>query len=200
MKRTAFGSALALAALASAQTAQAQNVCVQPEDAADAMIYFMPAAYDATMTKCENQFSADSFLTSEDGRLFIDGFRGQQDARWSGTYRFFQVFIQKQAKGDEAMGQMIANLPEDSLRPLIDGIMGQVIAQEVKSDSCEKIDRVVELLSPLPPENLGGLIAFILPEVDLKDPPVCGSKKAAAVPPPALTIPPPAPPRADEGS
>ena len=194
MKRTALGSALALSALISAQTAQAQKHCVEPEDAADAVVYMMPTAYESTLSACENEFNSDSFLTSDAGRAFIDGFRGQQDQRWSGAYRFFKVFIQKETKGDDAMGEMLANLPEEALRPLIDGLLGQIIAKEIKPNTCGKIDRVVELLSPLPPENIAGLMSFILPEVDIKDPPVCGTTRPSPPPPVIELLPAPPPP------
>ncbi|MEO0872679.1 MAG: hypothetical protein AAFY19_12100, partial [Pseudomonadota bacterium] len=121
MKRTLLASALAFSALGSAQAAQAQQACVAPEDAADAVVYAMPAAYDATLKRCESEFNEDSFLTSADGSNFAEQFRTQQDQRWAGTFRFLKVFISAQADGDEGMGEMIAAMPEESLRPFVDG-------------------------------------------------------------------------------
>ncbi|MDJ0977757.1 MAG: hypothetical protein QNI87_04410 [Erythrobacter sp.] len=167
-------SALALAALASAQAAHAQQACVVAEDAADAVVYAMPLAYDATMQTCDAQMGPDSFLRSADGRNFFEQFRVQQDERWQGTFRFLKVFIEQEADGDDGMGQMIAALPEESLRPFVDGLAAQMLAEEIKPDTCEKISRGAELLSPLPAENVGGLVAFILEMVDLDNPPVCG--------------------------
>ena len=174
MKRTCLASALALTALASAQAAQAQQACIAPEDAADAVIYVMPAAYDATLKSCKKQFNEETFLTSADGNNFIEQFRTQQDERWGGTFRFLKVFISAQSEGEEGMAEMIAAMPEESLRPFVDGILGQVIGEQIKTDTCASIDRGAELLSPLPAENVGGLVAFILELVELDNPPICG--------------------------
>ena len=174
MKRPFLAPVLAVTALASAQAAHAQKACVAPEDAADAVIYAMPAAYEATVKKCGEEFAGESFLQSADGLNFIQQFRTQQDKRWDGTSRFLKVFIAAQAEGDnQGAGEMIASMPAESLRPFVDGIMGQLIAEQIKTDSCGKIDRGAELLSPLPADNVSGLVAFIVELVDLDNPPVC---------------------------
>jgi len=174
MKRTLLASALAFSALGSAQAAQAQQACVAPEDAADAVVYAMPAAYDATLNRCKSEFNEESFLVSADGSNFAEQFRTQQDERWAGTFRFLKVFISAQSDGDDGMGEMIAAMDEEALRPFVDGILGQMIGDQIKTDTCATIDRGVELLSPLPAENVGGLVAFVLELVELDNPPVCG--------------------------
>jgi hypothetical protein len=77
------------------------------------------------------------------------------------------------AGGNEDMGAMLAALPEDALRPFVDALVGQMIAGEIKPDSCGKIERGLELLSPLPAENVGGLVAFIVELSNRKSPPIC---------------------------
>lgn len=177
----AITSTLALSALATAQAAQAQDLgpCVAAEDAADAVIYAMPSAYDAALKTCGNRIAPDSFLRSTRGKAFIDGFRAQQDARWEGTFRFFKVFIEQETKGDDTAAQMIAAMPAESLRPFVDAMLGEAIGQEIKPDTCAKIDRGVALLSPLPVENVGGLVAFILEQVDLENPRMCNASDPA---------------------
>jgi hypothetical protein len=64
----------------------------------------------------------------------------------------------------------------------VDGLVGQMIAKEIKGDSCGKIERGLELVAPLPAENIGGLFAFVAELADLKNPPICGSSAAAPKP------------------
>lgn len=174
MKRRLLASALAFTAVGTAQTALAQQACVEPEDAADAVIYAMPAAYEATLKACDTEFDAGSFLRSADGQNFIEQFRTQRDERWDGTFRFLRTFMSAQGDGgDKGMADMISALPEESLRPFVDGLMGQLIGEQIKPDSCGKIDRGVELMSPLPADNVSGLVAFVLELVKLDNPPVC---------------------------
>jgi hypothetical protein len=169
--------ALALVALATAHTAQAQQqTCVAAADIGDTVLYAMPIAYDAVSRSCSSQLKADGFI-AQDGAAFIDNFRARQDSAWPGALRLLKTFMAKNAaeKGtsDTDMSAMIAALPDESLRPFVDGLVGQMIAKEIKPDSCGKIERGMELLSPLPVDNVAGLLTFIAELADLKNPPIC---------------------------
>lgn len=170
---------LAFAALGSATAAQAQQqACVNADDFADAIVYVMPAAYDATLTACGERLSKDGFMARQ-GEAYIAPFRAEQDKYWPGAFRFLKTFMNEDAAGkggkDADMAAMISALPEDALRPFVDGLVGQMIAGEIKPESCSKIERGVELLSPLPTENIGGLIAFLVEVAEVKNPPVCAA-------------------------
>jgi hypothetical protein len=177
MTHRMIAPALALAALATAHTAQAQQkACVAPADLSDAVVYAMPIAYDAARTSCANRLSANGFMARR-GESYIAPFRAGQSKAWPGAFRFLKTFMEQDAAAGEAGGMdmkaMLSAMPEDSLRPFVDALVGQMIAEQIKGDSCGKIERGLELLSPLPSENVGGLIAFVVELADLKNPPVC---------------------------
>lgn len=178
MKRTLLASALSFAALASAQAAQAQAAqapCVNADDAGDAVVYAMPIAYEAALRTCKNAWADDAFLKSAQGRAFIETFEERQDASWPGTVRMLKVFLaQPGGDGDDGMVQMLTSMDEDALRPFVDALGGQMLAEEIKPDSCETINKAAELLSPLPADNISGLMTLILQQIDLKEPAVCG--------------------------
>lgn len=175
MKKTLFAPALGFVALASAQAAQAQNVCVNAEDAGDAVVYAMPLAYEAAKKACKNELAETSFLRGDKGAAFIETFRERQDASWPGTVRMLKIFIAQSGEGaDDGMAQMLNSMEDDALRPFVDALGGQMLAQEIKPDSCATIDKAAELMSPLPADNVSGLVSLILQQVDLKNPPVCG--------------------------
>lgn len=172
-----FAPALALTALASATAAQAQQpACVAPADLSDAVVYAMPIAYDAARTACANRLSRDGFVAKR-GDAWIGNFRAGQNKAWPGAFRFLKTFMEQQetgaADGGMDMQAMLSSMPQEALRPFVDALVGQMIAGEIKGESCGKIERGLELLSPLPSENVGGLIAFIVELSDLKNPPVC---------------------------
>ena len=175
--------ALALVALATAHTAQAQQqTCVAAADIGDTVLYAMPIAYDAVSRSCSKQLKADGFI-AQDGAAFIDNFRARQDSAWPGAFRLLKTFMAQNdaEKGgkDTDMTAMIAALPEDSLRPFVDGLVGQMIAQEIKPDSCSKIERGLELLSPLPVDNVAGLMGFVFELADVKNPSICAAPQQA---------------------
>ena len=165
---------LAMAALATSQTALAQSqACVSQADLADTVVYVMPIAFDAANTACANRLPADGFMKTR-GDAYIAAFRDSQAKAWPGAFRFLKTFMaSKDGDSGMDMGAMIATMPEDTLRPFVDAFIGQMIASEIKGDACGKIERGMELLSPLPTQNLGGLIAFILDLSDAKTPEIC---------------------------
>lgn len=184
MTRHILAPAMAIAALVTAQTAQAQQqACVAPDDLGDTVIYAMPIAYDAVSTKCASQLKTDGFM-ARSGGTFIDGFRARQNVAWPGAFRLLKTFMAQDNAEDGGtnanMTAMIAALPEESLRPFVDGLVGQMIAEEIKPESCGQIERGLELLSPLPTDNVAGLIAFVAELADLKNPPICGTAPAPA--------------------
>lgn len=177
MNRPVIAPALALAALASATTAQAQqNACVSPADLSDAVVYVMPVAFDAAKSACGPRLAESGFMTRS-GDAYIAQFRDGQNKAWPGAFRFLKTFMDQGGAGKAGKGQdmaaMLSAMPAAALRPFVDALVGQMIAGEIKPDSCGKIERGLELLSPLPSENIGGLIAFVVELADVKNPPVC---------------------------
>ncbi|AUX69969.1 hypothetical protein CHX26_11140 [Porphyrobacter sp. HT-58-2] len=182
MTKPLLASSLAFAALASAQAGQAQQqACVDAADLADTIVYAMPIAYDASRTACANRFSRDGFMATR-GDDFAAKFRARQDAAWPGAFRMLKTFVAKDGEASSASGMdmsaMLSTMPPEALRPFVDALVGQMIAQEIKGDTCNKIERGAELLSPLPADNIGGLVAFIAEMADLKNPPLCPAAAA----------------------
>ena len=174
---------LAIAALAQASAAQAQQPCVPPADLGDTIIYALPIAYDAARTSCAKQFARDGFVM-RGGDKFIAGFRARQNAAWPGAMRTVQALINAQQAegkgGDVDLAALAKSLPPEALRPLVDGFMGQMIAGEIKPEACGKIERAMELLSPLPVDNVAGLMGFMLEIADVKEPSICPAAPTAA--------------------
>ncbi|WP_298333598.1 hypothetical protein [uncultured Erythrobacter sp.] len=186
MKTRIGTAALAFAALASSQGAMAQQACVEPSDLGDTITYAMPMLYETVEGPCSTVFAENSFMTNE-ADAFIDEFRGQQDAAWPGTLRLLQVFMAadatKEGGLDNGMAQAISQLPPETLRPLVDVIIGQMImdqlAADIKVSTCGDIAEAMELIAPLPPENISGLAVFIAERVDIDEPAICGVVRKA---------------------
>lgn len=184
MTHRMIAPALALAALVTAQTAHAQQqACVSSADLSDAVVYAMPIAFDAARTACANRLSRSGFVATR-GETYIAKFRTGQDRAWPGALRLLKTYMadpeNAAATGGMDVGAMLSGLPAETLRPFVDALVGQMIAEEIKGDSCTKIERGLELVSPLPVENVGGLVAFLAELTDLRNPPICGTQATAA--------------------
>ena len=155
--------ALAMCALAQPQMAMAE-ACFTEEDLAGATVYALPLIADAFSQKCGPELSEDGFMATK-GDEFIATYREKQDENWPATMRVLTAFSEG-GDGPDGIGEMMKNLPEEALRPFVDAIVGTMIAKEIKSKDCSKIERGVELMAPLPPENLGGLVGFVVAMVE----------------------------------
>lgn len=159
MKPTA---ALAAALLCLAQPAIAAPLApsdlAPPEEMAAAIQYSLPHLIKGTMTACGDTLAPAGFLNANADRLEAK-FAAEADAYWPQAKSVLLRFASKQEDRTSNV-DMMAQLPDDALQPLVGGIVSMLIAQEIKPKSCGDIERVVALFDPLPPENIAGLVAF----------------------------------------
>ena len=186
MKRRLSQSAaalLAVAALAQPQLARAQS-CVEQQDVEchEAhqhhrldVIYSMPLLASAVDQRCAGTLAPGGFMATQ-GDEFVAPYLAIREQHWPGTVRLLQSFSSKGKKSDKNgfdAAKMFETLPPDALQPFVDAIIVQMVQEQIKPESCSKIERGVELLAPLPPENVGGLLAFIVDMAGVKDPEIC---------------------------
>ena len=165
---------LSLSALMFGQAAQAQasaEACVQEADLADAVVYAVPILTKAVRGKCSTTLSSSGFMAIQ-GDAFTAPYTARQGAAWPGALRMLSQFAAEGKDGEEMM-QMFGSLPAETVRPLFDAIIEQKVAEEIKLDDCTRIERGVELLSPLPPENVSGLVTFLLGIAKIDNPKLC---------------------------
>lgn len=166
--------ACALAALAQSQIALAQQ-CIAQQDVSDGVIYAMPSLVQAFETKCAGELADDGFLATSDD-TFLAPYRAQQQDSWPGAMRLLMQLAgtgDSAEGGDGAIGKMLEALPSDAVQPFVDAIIVQELSKEVKLQDCAKIERGIELIAPLPPENTGQLVVFILDITGVENPSLC---------------------------
>ena len=164
--------AAGIALLALSQPLAAQSApCTEPADLSDTVTYAMPLLMQGLQTKCADSLPADSFVRAR-GPAFAQSFEPLRDSAWPGARRTLMRFIENRTDGagdgeaaassqNEGIVRMIASLEGDELRPFVDALAVQMIAEEVKPVTCEHVEAVLPLLAPLPPENYGALIATV---------------------------------------
>jgi hypothetical protein len=62
--------------------------------------------------------------------------------------------------GNPQTNDLLKSLPDASLQPMVDGLIAGIVGQQLPTDRCPAVNRLVQLLSPLPPENTAELIAL----------------------------------------
>ena len=160
LHRIAAGAALL--ALTAPNAVQAR-ACMKAENLADAVVYSVPVAYDAFTAKCGKQLPKDGFI-ARNGTAFVDSYRAQQEAAWPGALQFLMTFIDGDRGGVSStdIKNLVDAMPPELLRPIVDEKIAMEIGKSIKTTDCGRIERVLEPIAPLPPENLGQLVATIL--------------------------------------
>ena len=176
-----FAAAAALAALSRPALAQGAT-CIAQEDMTAATIYAMPIMVDSVQRKCSAQLSSTGFL-ARNGAAFAKPYRAQQSRHWAATARVLTAFTSSpQAKsmgsGEQlsAFSSLFKDQPE-VMRPFVDASISSMVASKIKVQDCAKIERGMELIAPLPPENAGGIVALILDSADGNLPKMCPLKR-----------------------
>ncbi|ABC63351.1 hypothetical protein [Erythrobacter litoralis] len=163
-------TAVALAALAGSQAAQAQ-ACIDQQDLSDAVVYFVPVLSESFQKRCASQLAPNGFMATQ-GDTMIAQFEPLQADKFPAAMRVLDSFTGDNEEAASFLA-LTSELPPESIRPLVDGIIANEFAKDLKLTDCTKIERGLSLIAPLPPENVGGLVSFLMDVADVKKPTVC---------------------------
>jgi len=162
MKSSFLVATLALAIATPAFGAEQELAPAQVEGA---VRYALPNLLQAVQGACAGELARDGYLSRNGDRLaarFAEG----HEAYWPQAKA---ALILLGGKGEQSSGiEEFANLPDEALRPFVDGIIVAKLREEIKPKSCADIERVLELLDPLPVDNLTGLVGTIVAMVETR--------------------------------
>jgi hypothetical protein len=145
------------AALAIASgTAQAAQPCLTPAEASSLVGYALPAAINGTAKRCTPALGSNAFLR-KGGTELAQRYAARKAQNWPAAKA---AFLKIGGKDDASA--LLASLPDPSLQQMLDTIIEGMVAQEIPTERCSTIDRVIGLLAPLPAQNTAELIGVIL--------------------------------------
>lgn len=176
MKRT-FATLAAITALTASQAAMAQaEACISEREISHLAIYAVPSLVEGVRGKCGRALSSTGFLATR-GDSFAAKYTAMQAETWPGAKAAIAKFAAPTAKGKSADGfAMLAGLPDDAVRPLVDALIAQKIGEEIKPKNCSTIERGMQLLAPFGPRDSGALIGFVVALVKPNDARICAAK------------------------
>lgn len=152
-----FGKALILAlALVPAAARAAEPPCLTPREFTSLAGYALPSVINGTAQRCAATLPADAFLRRSGGDLAARYAQGKA-ANWPEAK---EAFLKLGGAGGPEAGKAMRSLPDQTLQLMADGLVEGMIGQNLPTERCIAVDRVVRLLSPLPPSNTAELIAL----------------------------------------
>jgi len=126
--------------------------CLTPAQVSDVVLFVLPSALDAVAAKCRASLPANAYLLTG-GHALSERLSAESGRHWEGAVAALKSF------GDKKMPEGIS---ADTARALVRDVMAAELLKKVTTADCGRIDQGAELLAPLPPENLGRLIALVL--------------------------------------
>ncbi len=143
----------ALLSVASAAPAQftATN-CVDRSQAEGLMTYALPAIISSIATQCTQSLPATSSLV-QSGPIIAGRYQVEADKAWPVA----RVAI------DRMFGFKIASITgETGTKKLIKMTLAKGIADQLKPADCPKIDRLLDILQPLPAQNMAAFFVAMM--------------------------------------
>lgn len=138
--------------------AQAQQApCITPQQASSLAGYALPSVISGTTKRCDSSLSSKSFLKTNGSAL-----AARYAARKAETWPEARAAFLAMSKGKDDASKIFSQLPDSSLREMVDVVLEGMITQEIPVGECSKIDNFVRLLAPLPPENTAELVALLV--------------------------------------
>lgn len=174
----AFAAIAAVAALVPAQAhaqAQAVKACLSEREVAQMAIYAVPSVVEGVRGKCAAKLSKTGFLATK-GDTFAAKYAALQNETWptakAGIMKFVGAPKSGAAKANDSVA-MLAALPDNSVRPLVDAMIAQKIGEAIKPEQCANVERGIQLASVMNPRDSGAMIAFVMAMTKPKNPAIC---------------------------
>jgi hypothetical protein len=132
--------------------AQSAAVCLSSPEAEALVTYALPSAIRAMTTRCASVLPATTALV-QSGPIIAARYQPDADRAWPVARVAF----------DKVSGLPLAGLlGEPGAKGLIDAAFGAGLAEKVKPEDCGKVDRMINILEPLPAKNMAMLITALM--------------------------------------
>jgi hypothetical protein len=142
-----------LAASVSAEAQKTDKACLYPEEIDAMVISFAPRLIEVTATACKPHLAENAYLNRSSGVL-AERYRVAGKSLWPLAYKG----MLKMSGLEKVKNPLIK---PDALREMLDAKIPEIVA-DIKPETCVTIDRVGQLVDPLPPQNMAGLFSTIL--------------------------------------
>lgn len=137
-----------------AQAAQ-DAPCLTPAEFTSLSSYALPSVIAGVSERCAPVLGGAAYLTRSGGQL-AQRYTQRKAASWPSAKRAFL----KVSGNNPEIAQLLTSMPDQTLQPLVDGMISGMVGQKLPTDRCASVDRLASLLAPLPAENTAELISL----------------------------------------
>ena len=173
----ALAGALALAAQPTLASAQS-SACVTEAEVSAVAIYSLPGLVQSVRLRCNGELSPNGYLARR-GDSLIARYAALQNGAWPRAKAGMLKVLSRQGSASQSRQtlDMAANLPDSAVRPLVDALIVQELSPKIEIDHCRRIERLIEVASPIDPEIAGTMLGVVAGIVNHKDLPICPARR-----------------------
>jgi hypothetical protein len=166
----AAAAALALQPIA----ASAQQSCITEAEVSAVAIYSLASLVQSVRLRCDGQLSPSGYLARR-GDSLITRYAALQNGAWPRAKSGMLKVLARKSRTDQNRQNldMISNLPDNAVRPLVDALIVQELSPKIDVKHCGRIERMIEIASPIDPEIAGTLLGAVAGIVNHAELPVC---------------------------
>ncbi len=140
-----------IAALLAAPAEPAPRPCLTQAQVEAMTLFALPPLLEGAGKACASALPADSYLMNG-GRTLAQALAAESSAHWAGASPAVTMLGGK---------EFPAGLSEATARGLLHDLVLNGLSTAKGREQCGRIDRAADLLSPLPPRNLAGLVVLV---------------------------------------
>jgi hypothetical protein len=142
-------------ALLGAQAGQAAEPprCLTRAQINDATLFVLPSVLDALATKCRAALPANAYLLNG-GQALSRRLTATSGDHWQGAVSIVARLARKK--------QFPTDISPDTARALIRDALTNEALNKLKAADCGRINEALDILAPLPPENIGRIVALFI--------------------------------------
>lgn len=147
-------AAFLMAACPIAATAQSTQPCLTPAEAQAIVSFTLPDIIDGATQKCADVLGPASFL-AQSGQDMANRYRPTSDAAWPQARPGIRKFA-----GDKAV--LVDLISDKTFKSVSAGLATTAVLKRLEPGFCADLDRIMEAVAPLPPENMSMLVGILL--------------------------------------
>jgi hypothetical protein len=130
-------------------------ICTNGAEVRDLMLSFAPAAFGSVRAQCAAGLPASSPL--QDNSAMMVRYKAAAQAAWPRGKAALLKLLPHDKKEADAQKIVDALTPE-----MVEALVVPQLVKTIGPGDCRDIDRLVTLLEPMPADNLGDLIAWMV--------------------------------------
>ena len=153
--RTPMFAIAAVAAMLPGLASAAEPPCLTAPEFTALATYSLPSVITGTVHRCAPTLPSDAFLPTE-GAGLAARYAESRETAWPAAKAAFL----KLAGSSLGSGGLMKGLSDNSMQEIVDTAIAAKVTDALPAERCGTVNRLVQLLAPLPPESTAGVIAL----------------------------------------